>query len=225
MIAALFVHAHKRLKILPVLPLPAGFRGAFADHDKPVLHEKECMRLLQLEDSSLTAAQQTAKYLLIFQLTTSMALCDIKTLTRHHVKRDNNLEVWYIEKVRTKHLHLPNPKAFKIVLTAQAKNAFDKLRELAGGVDALFRLTSHNNINQHYENLVKLAGIDVHTTSYTLRHSFGQLYMNHNGTFEDLGKIMGNTLKNTMKYGQITTERLAAKARELEQSSPLHQLL
>lgn len=111
------------------------------------------------------------------------------------------------------------------MLTATAENAFYKLRELAPGEETLFKLTTDANLNQHYKNLMKLAGVSVHTTHYVLRHSFAVDFMDNDGRLEDLGEILGNDLRTTQTYGKLSDQRMAANAKRLEQKSKNHQVI
>lgn len=224
MIAALFSYAEEEMQILKQSPIPKKFVGTFMEHDKPVLNEEECLVLMQLPDERLSKAQQVAKYSLCFGLTTSMGLGDMRSLTREHLKYDRNFGRWYVKKVREKHRHLINPNPFTVVLTPTAKYALDKLRELAGGEERLFNLTSDSNLSKHYDNLTKLAGVNFHTRHYSLRHTYAVDFMTNDGTYDDLGEIMGNTYKNTKKYGKLTLERIVQKTDLLVQKSRLHQL-
>lgn len=224
MIAAVFNHALTRMKILQKSPLPKKFRGSFSDTIKPVLSEDDCLKLFELPDDCLSHEKQIAKYCLGLQLTTSMGLGDIKALTSDHVKWDESLEVWYISKIREKHKHLENPKPFTVILSAKAKLFYDKLFELSGGAVTCFTLTSIDNINAHYKDLARLAGVKQHVTTYTLRHTFAVNFMDNEGNLEDLGEIMGNDVRNTKKYGRISRQRLANRTKLLEQKSKLHQV-
>lgn len=225
MIASVFKHA-LRLKMIKELPLPELFRGSFSDKVKPVLSEDECLKLMRLPDEWLSPEQRIAKQCLIFQLTTSMGLGDIKALKEEHVMYDTSLKVRYIQKIREKHRHLPNPRPFTVVLSAAANQAFIKLSEMTRGDSGYcFKLTCHDNINKHYRNLARLAKVSLRTTTYTLRHSFAVQFMDADGRLEDLGEILGNDIRNTKKYGRISRQRLAAKTKELEQKTKIHQLI
>lgn len=226
-IAAVFKFAQKPLKVIKDLPLPEKFRGSFVGSDKNVLEGDDYLRLMQLQDHQISQPQLVAKYCLILGLSTGMAMVDIKALKEEHVKRDKEINRLRIRKIREKHLNNPNitnPEPFRVVLTATAEHAFYKLRELAGGEETLFKLTCDANLNKHYKNLMKMAGISVHTTHYVLRHSFAVDYMDHDGRLEDLGKILGNDIRSTQIYGKVSEKRLAEKATQLEQKSKIHQL-
>jgi integrase len=219
MIAAVFVHAHKRMKILRVLPLPEEFRGTFSDITREVLGQEDCLKLVALNDANLSVAKQVAKHCLILQLTTGIGLGDLRALTREHVKFDREAGAWYIAKSREK-----TDKVFRLFLTPRAKCSYDRLRELVGGTETVFNLTCTNNINGHYRDLVRKAGVNTKVTSYVLRHSFAVDFMDRGGTLEDLSEILGNDFRNTKKYGRISKRRLAEKTEKLVANSPMHQL-
>lgn len=220
MIASVFLHAHKRMKILRHYPLPEGFRVAWVqEHDKPVMNEQECLNLINLADENLSETEQIAKYTLHLQLTTGMGLGDLSCLTLKHLKRDNKEQRWFIEKPRNK-----NGKIFKVPLTSRAKHSLDKLRKLTGGTDYLFNLPTLDYTNREYKVLTEKAEVQTHVTTYTLRHTFSVDYMNNDGRLEDLSKMLGNDIKYTAKYGRVTNQRLAEKATVLEQKSLMHQV-
>jgi integrase len=219
MIASIFLHAHKRMKILKEYPLPEGFRVAWKEHEKPVMDEQECMQIFNYPDSMLTRSQQIAKYSLMLQTTTGMGYGDTVSLRHEHLKWDSRGNGWMLNKARNK------TKDFKIFLTSRAKSALDKLREISGGTQHLFKLpTTTNGINKNYENLYKKAGVKTHVTTYTLRHTFAVDYMDNDGRLEDLAKMLGNDVSTAAKYGKISNKRLATRAKQLEQKSKMHQL-
>ncbi|WP_121354833.1 tyrosine-type recombinase/integrase [Flavisolibacter nicotianae] len=228
MIASLFKFSVVELEIMEKSPLPKNFRGAFIGADKKVLDTDDSLKVMQLSDHRLSRPQQVAKYCLMFGLATGMAMVDIKTLRSEHVKYDREVDRLRIKKIREKHLNnaqIKNPKPFRVVLTATAEHAYHKLRALSpGGGDLCFELTSDTNLTKHYKNLMKLAGVTVNTTHYVLRHSFAVDYMDHDGRLEDLGKMLGNDIRSTEIYGKVSEKRLAAKTKQLERKSLIHQL-
>lgn len=220
MIASVFIHAYKRMEIIPSCPLPEGFRTAWKEHEKTVLTEKECLELINLNDNKLSVELKISKYCLIIQMLTGIGYGDMLALSREHLKFDTTLQKWYIKKERNK-----TQKSFKIYLSSRAKASIDKLRQLSPSDDLLFTLpTSLNGINKNYKALAKRAGVPKQITTYMLRHTFAVNYMDNDGRLEDLSKMLGNDINNTKKYGKISDKRLAEKAVQLEQKSKMHQL-
>ena len=219
MIAALFKHAEKKMKILHQSPLPEKFRGSFADHEKPVLNEDESLQIINLDEATLTRSELVAKLSLVTCLTTGMGYGDLSSLTKEHLKRDNKAGKWYINKPRNK-----TGKAFKVYLTPRAEQNLYRLRELVGGKENLLDLPTIDYTNRMYKKLSIKAGVQTHVTTYTLRHSYGVHYMDNNGRLEDLKVMLGNDWRNVEKYGRISNKRLVEKTSELEQNSKIHQL-
>lgn len=117
MIGAIFVHAHKRMKILSANPLPERFRGAFfKDENKQILSEDDCLKIKQLDDSLLPNTLKVAKYCMVFQYLTGIDYCDLETLGREHIKYDSKAKQWSIRKEREKTKQL-----FRVPLSPPAK--------------------------------------------------------------------------------------------------------
>jgi integrase len=219
MIAAVFKHAEKQMKILPVSPLPEKFRGAFVDAEREVLSEADCLKLIGLEDKNLSKTECIAKYCLILQLLTGMGYGDMKSLTREHCKFDTNHNRWYLIKRRNK-----TEEGFTVYLTPRAKYSFDRLRELSGGTETLFELPSIDYTNRTYKEIAKKAGVKLITT-YLLRHTFAVSCLDNGTPLEDIQKMLGHKdLRTTQIYAKVSRKRLFEKISELEQRSRIHQL-
>lgn len=216
MIAAIFVHAHKRMKAIKALPLPDGFRGEWDDKVKEVLNPRECMAIINLDESTLTGSQLYAKHCLVLQLCTGIGYADLKNMTRANKRNDAN---WFLQKNRNK-----TQKQFTVYLTSQALGAMENLQRLRGGTDTLFNLPDIGFINRIYKQLGKKAKVETHVTTYVLRHTFSVDYMDNKGQLDDLAMMLGNDVKTAAKYGRISKKRLSEKAQQLEQTSIMHQV-
>lgn len=219
MIAALFKHAEKNMEILPRSPLPEKFRGSFADIEKPVLTEEESLRIFNLDETTLTRSELVAKLCLQTCLLTGIGYGDLRSIKLEHLKKDNSAGKWYVKKPRNK-----TGKVFRIYLSARAYQSLYRLRELSGGTDTILKLPTIDYTNRMYKKLCLKAKVETHTTTYTLRHSYGVDYMDNGGLLEDLKVMLGNDWRNVEKYERISDKRLAEKTKQLEQKSKLHQL-
>lgn len=218
-IAAVFTYAFKQ-KILNTNPLPEKFRGSFVDANRVVLSETDCLKIMNLDDKTLSHTEQVAKYCLLVQLLTGMGYSDMKTLSNHNIIFDQNEQLHYIEKERNK-----TGVKFKIFLTDNAHFMVNKLRELTGSNTTPFDLPTIDYSLRIYKQIAGKAKIVTNITTYTLRHTFAVNYMENDGRIEDLSKILGHTLlKTTQIYGKISNKRLAEKSKQLQEKSKIHQL-
>ena len=219
-IIAVFNFAVETKKI-QITPIPKGFGGGFEEGGNfEVLSEKQILRIIDIEDVTLTKPLQIAKYCLLLQALTGMPFCEIKALKLENIKYSEDLERNYIEKNRTK-----TDIKFTIFQSHQCEIVLNKLIELSGGKDLLFKLTTIDNINQLYKKIGKIAGIANNISTYTLRHSFAVNYIQNDGCIEDLSKILGHkSIKTTQIYGKVNLKRLSAKMDLMESKSIIHQL-
>ena len=220
MIAAIFLHAVKRMKIIPISPLPEKFRGAFKDAKRNVLSSSDCMRIIQLEDDLLTRTQLIGKYCLLFQFLTGIGYGDMLSLSLEHLKFDEEVSQWYIQKCRNK-----TGVEFIVFLSQRAKYAFDKLRELTPGVQYALTLPTIDYSNRIYNVISNKSKIKIRISTYTLRHTYAVNFMELDGRIEDLQKILGHEgLRTTQIYGKINHKRLNQVTRNLESKSEMHRL-
>jgi hypothetical protein len=130
-VTSIFNYAVEELEVIPYSPISKGFMSVVKDKDKKerhIIEETDRLSLFSLEENKLTDKELLAKYVMILQITTGMAYCDIKSLTRLHYRYDKKNKVWYIKKYRMK-----SGEPFNVILTAKAKQAMEKLTELAKG--------------------------------------------------------------------------------------------
>ncbi len=218
-IAATFKHAIK-LKILNTNPLPEKFRGAFVDGNRAVLSEMDCLKIMNIDDSTLSKTEEVAKYCILVQMLTGMGYSDMKAVKHINIIFDQNENQYLIEKERNK-----TGVRFKVFLTDNAKHMIENLKQLTGNVEKPFNIPTIDYALRIYKVIGKKAGIIVNVTTYTLRHTFAVNFMENDGRIEDLAKILGHTLlKTTQIYGKISNKRLAEKTKQLQSTSKIHQL-
>lgn len=218
-IAAVFKYSVK-LGVLQTNPIPESFRGSFRDGNREVLSESECIRIMSLDDNLLSHTQKVAKYSLLVQLLTGIGYKDLKYLKPLHLRFDSEANQYYIDNTRTK-----TTIRYVVNLTQNAKHHVDKLLELTGTQDQLFKLPSIEYATRLYKVIGKKAGVKTNINTYTLRHTFSVNFMDSGGRLEDLQVRLGHTdIKTTQIYGKISAKRNANTTRELEANSKIHQL-
>ncbi|MDB5199102.1 MAG: recombinase [Chitinophagaceae bacterium] len=219
MIAAVFLFAYKKLKIIKPHPLPENFRGSFVDGKRSILSNNDVKQIISLNDETLSVTDRRAKYCMILQLLTGIGYGDLKTLSRSNRRYDTDLQKWIITKNRNK-----TGVEFSIRQTDMCNYVYDTLREISGGEETEFSLPSIDYMLRRYKEVAQKAGVKVKVTTYTMRHSFAQDFMNNGGMLEELQKMLGHSkITTTQTYGKISAVRIDAAMTRLEQKSERHQ--
>ncbi len=218
-IAAVFKYAQE-LKILSSSPLPRGFRGSWEEGKRQVLSEKECLSIMNIDDSTLSKTELVTKYSILVQMLTGMGYGDMESMTYENIKFDSNLKQYFLNKERNK-----TKVEFKVYSTANARYMIDKLIDLTGDASKPFNLPTIDYANRQYKIISQKAGIPFKVTTYTLRHTYAVNYMESDGRIEDLAENLGQKdLRTTQIYGKISKKRLAEKSKELQSKSIIHQI-
>ncbi len=221
-IAAIFRYAADELELIPFSPIPKGFTPMVKKKDRNerlILEESDIKKVYALQDQGLNYKELVAKYIMMLQVSTGMAYCDITSLSRGYIKRNNISGDWQIRKPRAK-----SGEIFTVVLSARAKYAYDNLISVAGGTETVFDLPKLRVVNKQYKKIASYA--EIHPfTSYTLRHTFAVHFMDYGGKMEDLADILGHaSLESTRIYGKISESRRSQTMRKITAESLIHQL-
>ena len=213
MIAAVFKFAYDKRRILPHNPLPAGFRGAFEHEIREVLEPEDFLKIAQLDDQSLSIAQLRTKYCFILQGLTGIDYCDLKTLSREHLKFNKGV---MIKKNRQK-----TGEPFRVPLSSSAKFALDKLREISRGEgNLLVALPTIECTIRHYKKLARLGGVKINLATKIMRHSFAVDCMDNDSRLEDLQAMLGHKkIETTQIYAKVTDNRLREKMSRLQKTA------
>ncbi len=207
-------------EIITKNPAPKKYKESFIRAEREVLNEAEILQFQNSSEYGLTNTRLKTKYTAMVMLLTGIAYCDLKGLQPNDLKYDENNDQYYITKNRSK-----TQVKFTVNLTANALNYVRKLQALTGNDTNLFNLPSIEFFSLQLKNLMKKSGIKKNVSSYTLRHSFAQIFMENDGKIEDLKVRLGHTSINTTQiYGIINSKRNAAKTRQLEHNSPVHKI-
>jgi integrase len=139
------------LELIPYLPVPKGFTPIVKKKDRKqrrILEEEEIKKLYALKEDALTGKELLAKNLMMLQVTTGMAYCDIVSLHNEHIKYHVNLGERQIRKQRAK-----SGEVFTVTLSQRATYAYDSLRNAVGGSNTIFDLPTLREINRGYKRL------------------------------------------------------------------------
>lgn len=199
-------------------PIPRKYGSSFVDGNREILTDDECLKLIEIRDSSLTETECKAKYCLVTSLLTGIGYGDLETMEYENIKQD--MDGWFFQKKRNK-----TDKGFRVPLSENALLHVKELIKLCGNDIKPFNLPDIGYTNRMYRKLGLVAGVDKKITTYTLRHTFSVDFMNKGGTLEDLKEMLGHTkLSTTAIYGKISSNRLSRKMKEHEKKSPIHQI-
>jgi integrase len=215
MIAAIFRFTVDELECISHSPIPKGFTPIVKKKDRKerrILKNNEIKKLYGLKEEDLAKNEIVAINVMMLQVTTGMAFCDLTSLRPEQVKCSMTSGGWQVRKQRSK-----SGETLTVTLSQRARYAFDNLHLLAGGTETLFDLPDLRTLNRKYKRIA--APIHFPSfTSYNLRHSFAVHFMDHGGKIEDLADILGHVkLETTRIYAKISESRSSQTMKSMSQ--------
>ena len=150
--------------------------------------------------------------LFIFSCYTGLAYIDISKLTRNHIVKGIDGQLW----IHTYRQKTSTPT--KIPLLSIPLEIIDKYKEhflCEGG--KLLPIFSNQKMNAYLKEIAALSGINKELTFHCARHTFATTVTLSNGVpIESVSKMLGHTnITTTQHYARITEQKISRDMQHL----------
>ena len=154
------------------------------------------------------------KDIFIFCAFTGLAFIDVKNLTREHLIKDNNGNLW-IRKPRQKTGNVSN-----IPVLSVTKKLIDKYADHLECVNknVLLPIPSNQKLNSYLKEIADLCGISKKLTTHVARHTAATVvFLANNVSLENVAKILGHSsTKMTQHYARVLDSSIMRDMKNVE---------
>lgn len=181
------------------------FQSSFEKSEREFLSEEE-LQSIEVFKSSFERLT-LVKDLFIFSCYTGIAYVDVMTLTKDHILRGIDGNLWIITK-RQK-----TGTSVKIPILEQTQYLIDKYRDSvrANITGTLFPVLSNQKVNSYLKEIAEACGIKKNLTFHVARHTFATTVTLTNGVpIETVSKLLGHTkLATTQIYAKVIERKVS----------------
>jgi site-specific recombinase XerD len=174
---------------------------------KPVF--KECLTKEEIDLLSNLALQSKdldrVRDLFLFACYTGLAYSDIKQLSRHHIQKSGQEDIFFIRKPRQK-----TGQESIIPLLPVAIKILAKYSLTPDFRDFKWYVSSNQKLNKRLKTIGTAAGISKELHCHLARHSFATTVTLSNGVpIESVSRMLGHaSLKQTQHYAKILSQKV-----------------
>jgi integrase len=155
----------------------------------------------------------------LFQCYTGLSYADIKKLSKEHIVKGNDGELW-INTRRTK-----TDTSVNVPLLPQALAILKKYEAepVCNNKGVLLPVLSNQRMNSYLKEIADLSGITKNISSHLARHTFSTTVTLANGiSLEVVSKMLGHTNLNTTRvYARMLDSRVSKEMQTLKDSMSL----
>jgi integrase/recombinase XerD len=181
------------------------FQSSFEKSEREFLSEEE-LQSIEAFTSSFERLN-LVKDLFIFSCYTGIAYVDVMTLTKDHILRGIDGNLWIITK-RQK-----TGTSVKIPILEQTQYLIDKYHDSvrANITGTLFPVLSNQKVNSYLKEIAEACGIKKNLTFHVARHTFATTVTLTNGVpIETVSKLLGHTkLATTQIYAKVIERKVS----------------
>jgi len=181
------------------------FQSSFEKSEREFLSEEE---LQSIEAFTSSFERLTlVKDLFIFSCYTGIAYVDVMTLTKDHILRGIDGNLWIITK-RQK-----TGTSVKIPILEQTQYLIDKYHDSvrANITGTLFPVLSNQKVNSYLKEIAEACGIKKNLTFHVARHTFATtVTLTNEVPIETVSKLLGHTkLATTQIYAKVIERKVS----------------
>jgi integrase len=185
-------------------------------HVDPKVPHLSADELQALEEKKITIERLAlVRDVFIFSCYTGFAYVDVVSLTRDHIKKDNDGKKWII-KPRQK-TGIPEivpifPPALRIL------NRYEQSQKLISS-KKLLPVPTNQKVNAYLKELGDICGIETRITFHIARHTFASTVTLDNGIpIDSVSKMLGHrSIKTTQIYAKVSNKKIGDDTKKLFQ--------
>lgn len=138
----------------------------------------------------------------LFACFTGLSYCDVKSLTKEHIKRIGDTEFIIKDRLKTK-------VESDIPLIAPAQFIINKYKGEVRDNKPFMPIYSNQKTNQYLKDIATHLGIKTRLTYHVARHTFATLSLDAGVSLETIAKMLGHSDTRTTKiYAKITRQKI-----------------
>lgn len=138
----------------------------------------------------------------LFACFTGLSYCDVKSLTKGHIKTIGDTEFIIKDRLKTK-------VEADIPLIAPAQFIINKYKEGHTDDEPFMPIISNQKINQYLKEIAAELNIKTKLTYHVARHTFATLSLDAGVSLETIAKMLGHSDTRTTKiYAKITRQKI-----------------
>lgn len=138
----------------------------------------------------------------LFACFTGLSYCDVKSLTKGHIKRVGDTDFIIKDRLKTK-------VEADIPLIAPAQFIINKYQEESRGNKPFMPIYSNQKTNQYLKEIAAELNIKTKLTYHVARHTFATLSLDAGVSLETIAKMLGHSdTRTTRIYAKITRQKI-----------------
>lgn len=196
----------------------------FLHFERKIIHkDRDCLEMEELNHvrkiDSLKSGESVVRDVFVFCCLTGLAYCDLASLAKTHIIKDESGEYW-IEMIRRKNRNFTERK-FHVLLLPEALELIDKYKNNPSSLQngTIFPYYSNQTVNRYLKIIAKEAKIDKSITFHWARHTFATTVTLENGVpMESVSHMLGHaSIRTTQIYSKVKKKKVLNDMTSLRQ--------